>query len=856
MLLRLAFRNLLRHPWRTAATVTGIALGIAVILATLSVGDNVRANLRSALQAATGPADLVVSPGVAGRAVLEVAAAERAVTEAGGVMYVTPVLEYRAEPVRAVTARRDSVVPGVGSGFQLTGRDTSAPQRVPAKLRAGTLPESGSGGVAVGADFAAQRGFELGSSVEFITRFGLVSLTVTGLLENNSGLGSTNAGRVGLVALDDLQKALRLSGRASFLEVAVVDGASVPEVQTALEAVLGESYTVTPPAGTGDFSAGVVDTLQAGLQVLAATLMALAGFMAYNTFAAASVERRREYALLRTVALTRAQVQRLALLEAGLLSVAGIVAGVVFGLALSYLITWVNAGLLGYTFRTLVVPLRTLLLASGVGAAVSLAAGYLPARAASQTPPIVAARNAQEARPLERPLLGAVLLGVGVVSALSPWRGVLALLGSALSMGLVFLGVVFLAPVLLRPTVAALRPLLRRFGVQGKLGADFTLRNAARNGVAIGAVVVGVTLTVGVGGMVAGINKAIADWVATTVVGDLFVTAPPGFPQGFGAEVLRKVPGISETSGVGVRVVRFQPQAADGQTGEEMRGRSVALVLVDPERFDPTTGFGSFQYLSGQGDAAAGYQTLKAGGVLAANTLRERFGVGAGDRVSLRTSEGFRDFAVGGVVVDFTGGGEAFIGSLNDVGRFGGGTPDLFVMNLEQGSDPAEVRDALLATFPDLYLDVSLNQDYRERILSLTSQTFYTTNALLALAVFIAALGVANTLGMNLSDRQRDIATLRTLGLTRRGVRTVIALEGGILVVLGTLLGVGSGALLSRVITAGANALTGFVVTPSFPWPLVLLALVASPLVGLVASLLPARRASKLSPVVALGGAE
>ncbi|CAN5846497.1 FtsX-like permease family protein [soil metagenome] len=853
MLLRLAFRNLLRHGWRTAATVLGVALGIAVILATLSVGDNVRANLQSAVKAATGPADLIVAPGVAGRAVLQVAETEKSVSEVGGVAFATPVLEYRSEPVQDISARRDSVVPGVGSGFQLTGRDTSTPERVPAELSAGALPQSGSGGIAVGADFAAQRGLELGSNVDFVTSFGSVTFTVTGLLENGSGLGSTNAGRVGLVALEDLQTTLRLDGRASFLEVAVAEGESVPAVQDALTAALGETYTVTPPAGTGDFTAGVVDTLQAGLQVLAATLMALAGFMAYNTFAAASVERRREYALLRTVALTRAQVQRLALLEAGLLSVAGIVAGVLLGFALSYLITWVNAGLLGYTFRTLVVPFKTLLLASGVGALVSLAAGYLPARAASQTPPIVAARNAQEARLRERPVLGAVLLTVGVVSALSPWRGVLALLGSAVSMGLVFLGVVFLAPVLLRPTVAVLRPLLRRFGVQGKLGADFTLRNAARNGVAIGAVVVGVTLTVGVGGMVAGINKAIAAWVATTVVGDLFVTAPPGFPQDFEAEVLRKVPAIAETSGVGVRVVRFQPQVSDG---EEARGRSVALVLVDPERFNPETGFGSFQYLSGQGDAATGYATLKAGGVLAANTLRERFGVSAGDRVSLRTSDGFRDFTVGGVVVDFTGGGEAFIGSLNDVARFGGGTPDLFVMNLKPGSDPVAVRDALVAAFPDLYLDVSLNQDYRDRILSLTSQTFYTTNALLALAVFIAALGVANTLGMNLSDRQRDIAVLRTLGLTRRGVRTVVMLEGGILVMLGTLLGVGSGVLLSRVITAGANALTGFVVTPSFPWPLVLLALVASPLVGLAASLLPARRASRLSPVVALGGAE
>ena len=706
MLLRLAFRNLLRHPWRTAATVLGVALGIAAVLSTLSVGDNVRANLKSALEAATGGADLIVAPGVEGRAVLQVADAEQLLKKVPDVISSTPVLNYRAEPVRDVETRRDSVVPGVGSGFQLTGRDTTAPD-VPAKLSEGTLPQAGSKGIALGKDFAAQRGYTLGNSIDFATQFGPVTFTVTGLLENSSGLGSTNLGRVGLVALGDLQGALRLGGRASFLEAGVKDGRSVSDVQGELEDALGAAYTVTPPAGTGDFTAGVVDTLQSGLQVLAATLMALAGFMAYNTFAAASVERRREYALLRTVALTRAQVQRLALSEAALLSVTGIVAGVLLGLALSYLITWVNASLLGYTFRTLVIPFKTLLLASGVGALVSLAAGYLPARAASETPPVVAARSAQAAQLRERPGWGFVLLAVGITSALSPWRGIWALLGSALSMSLLFLGIVFLAPVLLRPTVALLKPLLLRLGVAGKLGADFTLRNAARNGVAIGAVVVGVTLTVGVGGMVAGINKAIAAWVATTVVGDLFVTSPVGFPADFESEVVRAVPDIADTSGVGVRVVRFQPQS---QGQGEVRGRSVALVLVDPERFDPATGFGSFQYLSGQGDAASGYATLKAGGVLAANTLRERFGVGEGGTVSLRTNDGFRDFSVGGVVVDFTGGGEAFIGSLNEVDLFGGGTPDLFVMNIKKGSDPTAVQTALVAAFPDLYLDVSLEQ--------------------------------------------------------------------------------------------------------------------------------------------------
>lgn len=846
-LFRLALRNLLRHPWRSLATGLGVALGIAAVLATLSVGDNVRANVDSALEAAAGGADLLVTPGAQGRAVFVVDDILETVETTAGVARVLPVLNVRAEPVRDIQGFQSSVIPGVDSGFQLSGRVTAAP-RGPTQAVVGSLPEADSGGVALAEGFARSRGIEPGERVGFATPFGEVPFLVTGLLDTSLGLGSTNGGRVGVVALPDLQEAFRLEGRASFLEIVLEEDALLERVQERLEAALGEGYTVTLPAGSGQVATGVVDTLQAGLRVLAVTLIALGGFMAYNTFAAAVAERTREYALLRTVCLTRGQVQRLALLEAALVSVFGVMLGLALGLGLSYLITGLNAVTLGFEFRTLVVPLRSVLIASGVGVGVALLAGLLPARAASRTPPVVASRT-DEAGDEGRPLLGSGLLVAGVVAALSPWSGLWALLGAALSMGLLFVGVTLVTAPLLRPALALLRPLLTLlYGSAGRLGADFARRNATRNGVAIGTVIVGMGLTIGVGAMVAGINEEIAGWVDTTIVGDLFVTSPVSFPEGFEAQVSERVPSIDEVSGVGVRVVRFQPES-------EPRGRSVALILVDPERFNPESGFGRFQFI--EGDSLAGYQTLREGGaLLAANTILDRFGVGRGDVASLRTAEGFQEFPVGGVIVDFTGGGEAFVGSLYDIELFGGGTPDLYVMTVQPGADPATARAALVEAFPELYLDVTLNQTYRERVLTLTRQTFATTNGLLFLAVFIAALGVANTLGMNLSSRQHEIAVLRALGLTRRGVARLVTAEGIVILVVGTLLGVACGVLLSNVITAGANALTGYRITPVYPWQLIVLALFSSPLVGLVASFLPARRAARLSPVRALGGAE
>jgi putative ABC transport system permease protein len=850
LLWRLARRNLLRHKWRSLATIIGIALGIAAVLATLSVGDNVRNNVAETLEAAAGKTDLLVTPGAQGRYFFAIDDIFDSVQETSGVAKVYPVLNERAEPIRDVQAATDSVIPGVDSGFQISGRVTTTPEDLPVQLLEGELPQEGSNGIVIASGFARGRGIKVGETLEFAYGRKNLVYTVTGLMDDSFGYASTNGGRVGLVALNDLQTQINQDGKASFLEVFLNDNTVLEDAQTQLQEAVGEAYTVTLPASSGNVALGVVDTLEAGLRILAATLLALGAFMAYNTFSAAIVERTREYALLRTICMTKGQIRNLALAEAFLLSLLGVVVGLLLGVLLAYLIVRLNSAALGFEFRTLIIPGYSVLIACGVGILTSLVAGYLPATAASNTPPVVASRQSIEAGTLKYPHLGWLFIALGIAAALFPWAKLWALLGALLAMAFLFLGVTFVTPFLLKPTLAVLTPILTAiFGLPGKLGADFARRNAVRNGVAIGTVVIGVALTIGVGAMVSGINRAISEWVETTLLGDLFVTSPVNFPANFAEDAAKAVPELEQISGVGVRIVRFE---AEGQE----KGRSIALILADPERFNPQTGFGKFQYIEGQGTNEEGYEALKQGGyVLAANTIRDRFGVNKGDTVSLRTNDGFKDFKVAGVVVDFTGGGETFVASLGDADLFGGGEPDLFVMTIKEGVDSSTARDKLIAAFPELYLDVTLNATYRARILELTQRSFVTTNGLLGLAIFISALGVANTLGMNLVNRHHDIAVLRTLGLTRRKISRVIIAEGIVVAVLGTILGLGCGVLLSNVITEGAKALTGFVITPNFPPRLILLSLLASPVLGVIASYFPARRAARQSPVAALGGA-
>ncbi len=854
-LARLALGSLVRHPWRTLATSLGVALGMAAVLATLSVGANVNANLRESLEASAGGAELLVVPGVDGRAVFDAADVIGEIAAVAGVADVRGVLEVQAEPQRDDLQQRGPRIPGFDSGFRLFGRPsltdssrTDSSTDTSLTVTRGTLPAPGSNGLAVGVGFANARGLDLGDELLFATRFGELNLTVTGFLDAADGIASSNGGRVGVAALEDVQEALSLAERVSYVEVGLEPSATLTTVEADLQTRLGDRYLVTLPASRGNVPTGISDTLEAGLRVLAATLVALGAFVAYNTFAADAVARTREFALLRTLALTRGQLRRLALVEALLVGLLGILLGLGLGALLALGINYANALLLGYEVRTLVLPLPQVLLAAVVALVSALIAAWIPAQRAAQTSPLAARQRAATTPPKTRPWLGVAVLALGTVCAVLPWPGTWSLLGSGVAMGLLFFGTTLVAPTLLGPTFWLLRPLLGRlFRLPTQLSRSFGERNQTRNGVAVGAVTVGVSIVIGVGAMVAGINQAIQSWVETTIVGDLFVSSPANVPADFAARVSERVPEVTATSGVAIRVVRLEPSP----TLPLSRARSITLILVEPERFHPERGFGAFQFIAG--DAQDGYDALaNPNEVLVANTLAERLDLSIGDSLLLRTRDGTATFEVGGVIVDFTGGGEAVVVGLDSLARFGGGNPDLFVLTVTAGADVTRVAGELRDAFPGLSLDVTAGQAYRDEILAISRRSFIATNSLLVLAAIIAALGVANTLGMNLSERQHELALLRTLGLTRRGLRHLVLAEGTVVLTLGTVFGVAVGGILATVVTAGASSITGFPITPSYPWGLGVAALIAAPLVGIIAALAPARQAGRLDPITAL----
>ena len=853
-MLRYALTNLLRHIWRTLATVLGIGVGVAAILGTITVGHNIEHNLSAAFSKAAGQAGLVVTPGGGIRGELRVARAEAAIARSPAstqILRVVPTLQDYAVLANRAAGYHRPIVPGLKGGFLLYGEPALRASRQ-LSLEAGKLPAGGSGGIAITQHFARSAQLGVGRTLYFVTALGQMRFQVTGILRNTLGVAELNAGQVGVTDLRSLQRATALAGRASYLSLILKPGTNAAALRRELQRSLPRRYAVVYPAVLGNVSNGLLQTLQSGLEVLAATLMALAGFLAYNTFAAAVVERSREFALLRTLGFTKRQLIVTSVVEALCVSLVGVAVGIGLGALLASAITDFNSLLLRLPVAGLSLPWPKIALAGAIGTLTALAAASGPARAAARVTPLEASRQAYSAGEGGRWPLGLLLLALGLALSFAPWSGQVAMVGATASMTSVFLGVALVTPSLIRPVGRALLPLIGpAFRAAARIGLSSAERSRGRNAVAISAVALGIALVLGVGGMVSGINSSVAQWVHVTVAGDMFVAAAVPFPKHFQKLVEQKVPAIVQTTPISVRMVRFKPP---GQPS-----RVATVIFSGISHYDPSKGGnGRFEFI--QGNLAGSLPGLYSGhGVMISQTISDRFGLGVGDSVQLRSEKGWTSFHVVGVDVDYSSAGESFVLSIHDLGLFGGGRPGLYILSLHPGSKAAAIRAAdaaLKKAFPKLYLNISYTRAYRRQILTVTQRFFTSTDSLLLLAILVASLGVANTLGMNLSERMHEMAVLRAIGLTKGGLLASIVAEGILIVVLGSFLGLLAGLALSHAVTTAANSLTGYRVEPVYPLLLFAGAAISSPLIGLLASLLPARRALAQSPALAIRRSE
>jgi putative ABC transport system permease protein len=831
----LAWRGLRARPLRTALTTVGVALGVAVLYAGLATNAGIGAAVDRAVSTLVGRADLRVA------AFGEIGLSDATLTTVRG----TPGVEVAAPAFERRTYLGTGLFgPGpLPAPVTLVGIDPVLEPRIhDLKLAAGSPLEPGDDPTAlVSATLARQDGLAVGSRVGLQGIDAPVYLRVAGILAGD-GPWAGATGRAVVTRLPIAQSVFGADG-LSRIDLELAEGADPATVIDAFETtLLAEPYVVSSPrdlaaameASTGDFAATTA--------LIAAIALFAGAFLIFNTLSMTVVERVRELGLLRAAGATRSQLTSYILLQASVVGVVGAGLGIVAGGVLATGIAAWMGSVGSVAIAGPVVRLSDALAALAIGVGVTLAAAVEPARRAGRVPPVEALKARLDLPPARRARLRwlvAVFAVVGVLG-LSIWpraAGDAALLRSVVVYA-VLLAVALLVPFVL-PMLARLAgtPFMLLSRLEERLARASVLRDRARAALTVGALTVGLAMIVALGGVGQHARAAAGAWIADVVPGDLIVTSI--FPRGLDE-------GLDETLGALAGVRSVSPIATFDLAVDGRRIDGAAMVGADLEAD------GRLHLV--EGDRASALADLDRGGaVIVPSGVAARDGLGLGSRIIVAAVDGsamsLRVVGVAGRTLPGRS-GESLLVGWADAERLGIDGVDAFAVRFVE--DASAVDQAALADEArTLALDPVPLDRIQGAIGEALDRVFGLFDVLSLIAVVVASLGIVNTLTMNVLERVREIGVLRAAGMTRRQVWRSVVVEAGITGLVGAICGVLAGFVIGALMVALSGGRWDLAV--AVPWLAVAAAFVLGVALAMLAAAYPARLASGISIVRAVG---
>ncbi|AJF65541.1 ABC transporter permease [Streptomyces vietnamensis] len=838
---RTALRNVLAHKARLLMTVLAVMLGVAFVSGTLVFTDTLSNAFRNqsaksyddvavAVEMNPNPEEARKTPGLSQQVVDRVAKLD-------GVASVNP----RVEGFAGVPDKDGKLI-GVGWSNKGTnfapGKDGK--DRAYA-FTAGNGPVEDTQ-VALDKDTADKGGYKVGDTVRVATNGPVKEYTLSGVFTTEDG--AVNAG--GSLIVFDTSVAQKLYLKPGWFQNLTVTAAPGADADKLLDEVL----KVVPKAATAQTGQALADQqakdIEAGLGALNQVLLGFAGialfvgiFLISNTFTMLVAQRTKELALMRAVGASRKQITRSVLAEAGLVGLVASAVGYALGIGLAVgLRSAMSAFDLKVPAGDLVLEATPALAAFGVGVLITMLAAWLPGRRAAKIPPVAAMSSVHATASTKSLVLrnsfGAVLTALGVVlivlgAGQGGDEGRMFIAGGAF---LTLIGVIVLIPMLSRPVIALIRPLfVGVFGVSGKLAGLNAVRNPRRTGATASALAIGLTLVTGLSVLGATVGSALDKATTDQIKADYMVTMASG--TGLSDEALtalEKAPGVAAVS----------PQQAGAL---EIEGKFTSASGVTPGAIEKVLKLdvvnGSMNSLA-KGQIAVDSKTAEKRGLKVGATVPAEYMDKQKTKLTIGAIYESSDF-VSPVLVDK---------KLLDAHEQQPYIPQIFVKT-DGGASAANEKALSKAMGDNPAITVMDHKDIRDTFGGPINVLLNIMYGLLGMALIIAVLGVVNTLAMSVFERQQEIGMLRAIGLDRRRVKRMVRLEAVVISVFGAIIGIGLGSFLGWAVGETIkSSLPGYALV--LPWDRIGLFLVLAALVGVLASLWPARSAAKLNMLSAI----
>ena len=833
----IAWRGLLARPLRTALAIIGVALGVAVVAATLITTAASDAALRSATADLLGTADVRL------RAFDETGFTPRTVQSlraVSGVITAAPVSERRLV-VHTDPGPDEQVFSLVVFGVD---PEIDARVREPRLVAGVPLSADSPTDALVSASWAARRGLDVGDQLRLDgRREGVPPLRIIGLMAD-SGFAALEQGDVLVVSRSTLDESFLVPAPIRYLDLDLGEGdVSVPlaRVTDSLE----EPFIVETAADAAERLASAQASFASVGLMFGLIAMVVGAFLVGNTLAMTVGERTRELGLLRAAGTTSRQVLGLVLRQALALGVAGSVLGLVVGIILA-------AGMIAFLTSTraalvvgLPIPPLGLGLAFVLGLGVTVAGSIVPAIRAARLSPLAALRPSRQSRlglsARLRTLIVAELVVVVLGILLLPIeRAGTPLLPLILSLALLLGGAVATAYVLEPLGRIIGRPFEWIFGAQGLLGRANLSRDRVRTGLTVGAMMIALAAVVALGTVAESARAGAERWVASILPGGNAIRSSVPLDVESFRPTFESTPGLQLASPVlelpAIRLVD------DGQ-------EEVVLAGIDPNVFQDEGAL----IVVGVARADA-YAALRGGGaVLVPASFAARVGVGVGDPLTLgQPGAEATNFVVAGIVEYTiparTPDGALLISAADARDRFGVTTASLWVMVPQPEIAPTVFASAVRETATQLAAQPLTARELAGDLGRSLDRLVGLFDVLALIAVVIGALGIVNTLGIGISERVREIAILRAHGMTVGQVQAMVVAEAAIMGAIAGVLAIITGlAVAYALVNGGASADLGggFRV----PWGLLVAVILVGTGIAALAGLYPARVAAAM-PIV------
>jgi len=835
----LAWRGLLARPLRTALAMAGVGLGVAVVTATIVAGSSSQQALRSATADLLGSADVRLRAFADAGFQPRTLQALRALPE---VMTATPVSERRLL-VSTVPGEDEQVFTLLVVGID---PETDARIREPDVVEGVALSPNSPTDALVPASWARRHGLGLGDELLLGgRREGMPPLRIIGLLPD-SGIAALEGGDVLVMQRATLDDAFEIPApiRAIDLDLAAPETELAPAID-AVTATLDEPFVVE----TADDAAARLASAQASFTGVAflfgLVALVVGAFLVGNTLAMTVGERTRELGLLRAAGTTSRQVLGIVLRQAVAIGVVGSLVGIAGGVALA-------AAMIGFLSSTravlvsgLPLPPIGLLVAFALGLLVTLAGSIVPAMRAARLSPLDALRPsrrpdrdlAERLRPVVIGALGVV--GIGVLAVVV--AGVTApLLPILLALGLLVGGAIAAAFVLEPLGRIIGRPFEWFFGAQGLLGRANLGRDRTRTGLTVGAMMIALAAVVALGTVAESARAGTERWVASILPGGHAIRT--GLP--LDVETFR--PTFEATAGLqAASPVLELPAVRHTDDGAV----ETAVAGIDPNVFQDHGGL----ILEGV-ERADAFASLRAGGsVLVPVSLAAREGIEVGEVIALGLpGEEPTGFSVAGLVEYTlparTADGALLVSASDARDRFGAAQASLWVMIPQEDVPPSAFASAVRETAAGLAAQPLTARDLAGELSRSLDTLIGLFDVLALIAVAIGALGIVNTLGIGISERVREIAILRSHGMTVGQVQAMVVTEAAIMGAIAGVLAIGTG-LVVAVTLIGGGASAELAAGVRLPWALLIAVVLVGTGVAALAGLYPARVAASL-PIV------